>query len=69
MLPANHYGIGGSIALFDNPVMPVSDEDLHLFLSDIHRIRERLQDKGHDSAYQETSTAVRSIWKIGPITF
>src|SRR5574344_1527644 len=47
MLPANHYGIGGSIALFDNPVMPVSDEDLHLFLSDTHRIRERLQDKGH----------------------
>lgn len=47
MLPANHYGIGGSIALFSNPVMKVSETDARIFLADIRRIRERMDDDGH----------------------
>lgn len=43
-LPANHYGIGGSIALYQDPVFVVSEEDAERFLQDIHRIKERLND-------------------------
>ena len=44
LLPANHYGVGGGISLFENPVMPLSADDAVRFLSDIHRIRERMND-------------------------
>lgn len=47
MLPANNYGIGGSIALFDNPVIPLTESEADIFLTDIRRIRERMREEGH----------------------
>ena len=52
LLPANHYGVGGGISLFENPVIPLSADDAARFLSDIHRIRERMDDR-HYLFYDE----------------
>lgn len=46
-LPANHYGIGGSIALYQDPVIAVGEEDAAIFRQDIHRIKERLDHTEH----------------------
>ena len=46
-LPANNYGIGGSISLYDNPVIPLSEEDAETLVRDIHHIRDRIADTGH----------------------
>ena len=46
-LPANHYGIGGGISLFENPVIPLSEADARRFTADIRRIRERLGEQSH----------------------
>ncbi len=45
LLPANHYGISGCISLFDDPVIPLSEEDAARFTADIRRIRERMNDR------------------------
>ena len=47
LLPANHYGVGGGVSLFDNPVMPLCGEEAERFLADIHNIRNRLGDREH----------------------
>lgn len=47
MLPANHFGIGGAISLFNNPIIKVSRENGEIFLADIRRIRERVNDEPH----------------------
>lgn len=47
LLPANHYGVSGCISLFDDPVIPLSEEDAARFVADIHRIRERMNDRRH----------------------
>ena len=52
LLPANHYGVGGGISLFENPVMPLSADDARRFLADICRIRERMDDR-HYLFYDE----------------
>ena len=46
-LPANNYGIGGGISLYDNPIIPLSDEDAEKLVRDIHNIRDRIDDTGH----------------------
>lgn len=46
-LPANNYGIGGSISLYDNPVIPLSEQDAMTLVRDIHNIRDRLADTEH----------------------
>ena len=46
-LPVNNYGIGGSISLYDNPVIPLSEEDAETLVRDIHHIRDRIADTGH----------------------
>ena len=46
-LPANNYGIGGSISLYDNPIIPLSDEDAAKLVRDIHHIRDRIADTDH----------------------
>ena len=46
-LPANNYGIGGSISLYDNPVITLSAEDAEKLVRDIHNIRDRIDDTGH----------------------
>ena len=47
LLPANHYGVGGGISLFDNPIIPLSAEDATRFADDLHRISERMHDRHH----------------------
>ena len=47
LLPANHYGIAGGISLFDNPVIPLSEDDARRFRADLHRIRKRMDDRSH----------------------
>ena len=46
-LPANNYGIGGDISLYDNPVIPLSEADAETLVRDIHNIRDRIADTGH----------------------
>lgn len=47
LMPANHYGIGGGISLFDNPVMPLSEADAERLSDDFIRIRQRMAETGH----------------------
>ena len=47
LLPANHYGIGGHISLFENPVIPLSEEDAWRFNNDIEQLRLRSVDIHH----------------------
>lgn len=46
-LPANNFGIGGAISLFDNPVIHLTDADREILLGDMHAIRRRINDTGH----------------------
>ena len=41
-LPANNYSIGGSISLYGNPVISLTPPQTDVFLSDIHRLRDRM---------------------------
>lgn len=43
-LPANNYGIGGSISLYDNPIIPLSDTGVRRLTDDLHRLRDRMAD-------------------------
>lgn len=44
LLPANNYGIGGTISLFQNPVIKTTQDEQQKFLDDIRRVRNRLND-------------------------
>lgn len=46
-LPANNYSIGGSISLYGNPVISLSPAQADVFLADIHRLRDRMEEGGH----------------------
>lgn len=46
-LPANNFGIGGAISLFDNPVIHLSDGNTQVLLNDMHAIRSRIDDTEH----------------------
>lgn len=46
-LPANNYGIGGGISLYDNPIIPLSAQDAEKLACDIRHIRDRIADTGH----------------------
>lgn len=43
-LPANNYGIGGSISLYDNPIIPLNDTGVSRLSDDLHRLRDRMAD-------------------------
>lgn len=45
LLPANSYSIGGSISLYTDPIIPLSEENSGRLLADIKRIEERLGDR------------------------
>lgn len=45
--PANNFGIGGTISLFDNPVIHLSDNDRLILQTDMQAIRNRIEDTGH----------------------
>ena len=47
LLPANNFGIGGAIQLFQNPVLKTTEEEARLFLEDIRHIRSRLLTGAH----------------------
>ena len=46
-LPANNYGIGGSISLHGNPVISLSNAQATVFLADIRRLRDRMEESEH----------------------
>ena len=46
-LPANNFGIGGAINLFDNPIIHLSDEDAQILLNDMHAIKKRIDETEH----------------------
>ena len=46
-LPANNYSIGGSISLYGNPIISLTDNQAAVFLADIHRLRDRMSDTEH----------------------
>lgn len=46
-LPANNYGIGGGISLYDNPIIPMSEKDTETLVRDIHNIRDRIANTDH----------------------
>ena len=45
LLPSNHYSIGGSITLNQNPVVPLTDVQASHLLTDFHRLRDRMDDR------------------------
>lgn len=47
LLPANHYGIGGGISLFDDPLIHLSEAQLTALSRDFDNILMRLGDTGH----------------------
>ena len=47
LLPSNHYGIGGHISLFENPVIPLNEDDAQRFNNDIEQLRLRSADIHH----------------------
>ena len=46
-LPPNNYSIGGSISLYGNPVVSLSEDQAGVFLADIHRLRDRMGESGN----------------------
>ena len=52
LLPSNNYSIGGSIALNQDPVIQLTDEQTRHILDDFHRLRERMEDS-HLQFYRE----------------
>ena len=52
LLPSNNYSIGGSIALNQDPVIQLTDEQARHRLDDFHRLRERMEDS-HLQFYRE----------------
>ncbi len=44
ILPSNNYSIGGSMSLYQNPVLPLSADNAQKFLDDIHHLRRRIND-------------------------
>ena len=47
LLPANHYGVAGCINLFENPLIPLTEDDTRLLDNDIEQIRSRIDGKEH----------------------
>ena len=52
LLPSNNYSIGGSISLNHDPVIKLTDEQAAILLADLHRLRDRLDDR-HLLFYRE----------------
>lgn len=45
LLPSNNYSIGGSMSLYQNPVLPLTDENARKFLDDIRNLQRRINDR------------------------
>ncbi len=46
-LPANHFGIGGCIDLWENPVIPLAEGDETNIVRDFERLRDRIGETTH----------------------
>ena len=46
-LPANHFGIGGSIDMWNNPVIQLNEDEEKEITADMVRIHERIGDTSH----------------------
>lgn len=46
-LPSNHYGIGGCISLWDNPVISLDENEVSVLLDDFHKLRDRMGESDH----------------------
>ena len=44
ILPSVNYSIGGSMSLYNNPIIPLTEENAVRFMDDIHRLRDRIND-------------------------
>lgn len=44
ILPSNNYSIGGSMSLYQNPVLPLTAANAARFLADIRHLRHRIDD-------------------------
>lgn len=44
ILPSNNYSIGGSMSLYQNPVLPLTEENARKFLDDIRHLQSRIGD-------------------------
>ena len=44
ILPSANYSLGGSMSLYNNPIIPLTEENAARFLGDIHRLRDRIND-------------------------
>ena len=47
LLPSNNYSIGGSISLNQNPVVSLTEEQAGVLLADLHRLRDRMDNRHH----------------------
>ena len=45
LLPSNNYSIGGSISLNQDPVVPLTEEQVARILEDFHRLRDRMVER------------------------
>lgn len=64
-LPANNYGIGGCISLWDNPIISMSEKDAAILQADFRRLRDRMGDVSH-KFYREVigSLALTMIYDL-----
>lgn len=46
-LPANHFGIGGSVSLFENPILSMSEREAEQIKEDLLNIGRRVNERGH----------------------
>lgn len=65
LLPSVNYGVSGRISLYDNPVIPLSEEHARQLLKDFDNLIERIPDTGN-TFYSEVigSLAVTMIYDI-----
>ena len=65
LLPSVNYGVSGRISLYDNPVIPLSEEHARQLRKDFANLIERVPDTGH-AFYSEIvgSLAVTMIYDI-----
>lgn len=65
LLPSVNYGVSGRISLYDNPVIPLSEEHAQQLRKDFDNLIERVPDTGH-AFYSEIvgSLAVTMIYDI-----
>ena len=60
-MPANHYGIGGGISLYQDPVIHAKEDDMRHFEDDLHKLRDRSSEPGHLFHYQLLGSLLQTM--------